>query len=252
MIKAAIIDNDSASTEDLKGKLFQFSNIHLVGNATTAGHGIQMVQEKSPDLLFLNVELPERSGFDIVKILKQQQARIPFIIFITHHPGFILQALRSGAIDYLQKPIDENDLRQAVIRASNEIRKSNNQHKIDHLIEYVSKYKQIFLPSTTGYKTVNIREIIFIHKNQTTSRVEVYFGGDNFIILPVNYSISQFSEVLPKADFFKIKRDVVINLRYLTDIEVFSKSCTLQKQDYQVKLEISRRSLKEFKDRMVI
>lgn len=252
MIKTAIIDNDPSSTEDLKGKLTQFSNVHLVGNAINSCIGIQLIQEKTPDLLFLNIELPERSGFDLVKILKQQQTRIPLIIFITAQPGFILQALRSGAIDYLLKPIDENELRQAISKAADEIHKSSSLHKIDQLVEHVSKYKQIFLPSSTGYKTVNIREIVFIRKNSSSSKVEVFFGDDDILTLPVNYSLSELKEVLPKIDFFPIKRDVIINLSYLTEIEVFSKECSLKKGNYQVKLEMSRRSLKEFKDRMVI
>jgi len=252
MIKAAIIDNDSDSTEDLKGKLTRFSNVNFLWNALNVCHGIQLVQDKLPDLLFLNVELPEKSGFDLIKILKHQQTRIPFIIFITIHPEFTLQALRTGAIDYLLKPIDENELRQAISRATDEIYRSNNQHKIDHLVEYVSKYKQIFLPSSTGYKTVNIREIVFIRKNSNSTKIEVFFGDDDILTLPVNYSLSELKEVLPRIDFFLIKRDVIINLRYLTEIEVFTKECSLKKGNYQVKLEMSRRSLKEFKDRMVI
>jgi two-component system, LytTR family, response regulator len=252
MIKAVIIDNDLDSTEDLEGKLAQYSNIHLIGKATSACCGIQLVQDKSPNLLFLNVELPEKSGFDLIKILRNQQARIPFVIFITIHSEFTLQALRTGAIDCLLKPIDENELRQAISRATDEIYKSNNQNKIDHLIEYVSKYKQIFLPSATGYKTVNIREIVFIRKNSNSSKIEVFFGDDDILTLPINYSLSQLKEILPKIDFFLIKRDVIINLRYLSEIEVFTKECTLNKGGYQIKLEISRRSLKEFKNRMVI
>lgn len=126
------------------------------------------------------------------------------------------------------------------------------QSKIDHLIDYVSKYKQIFLPSVTGYKAVNIREIVFIRKNTESGKLEVVFGKDDTLALPPNYSLAQFTEVLPKIDFFQVRRELIINLRYLTEIEVFTKECILQKGNYTVKIEISRRSLKEFKNRMVI
>lgn len=252
MTKVAIVDHEQTSIEDLKSKLIQFSNIHLVGEAYTVCHGIQLIQEKSPDLLFLNIEMPGKSGFELVDIIKKQQTRMPFVIFITIHSEFTLQALRNGAIDYLLKPLDENELRQAITRAIDAVSKRNNQHKIDHLVEYVSKYKQIFLPSSTGYKTVNIREIVFIRKNTSISKIEVFFGEGEYLTLPVNYSLSQFTEVLPKIDFFQIKRDLIINLRYLSEIEVFSKECTLKKGNYEIKLEMSRRSLKEFRIRMVI
>ena len=143
-------------------------------------------------------------------------------------------------------------MRQAITRATDKIFKNNQLHKIDYLIEYVSKYKQIFLPSTTGYKSVSIREIVFIRKNPSSSKAEVFFGEDDYLTLPANYSLSQLIEVLPKVDFFQLKRDVIINLRYLSEVEVFTKECILRKGAYQVKLEISRRSLKEFKSRMVI
>ena len=252
IIRTVIIDENSASIDDLKYKLAKFQIVNVVGDATTGCSGIRLVQKKFPDLVFLNVEMPGRSGFDLIGQLKLQQAKIPFVIFVTIHPEFTLQALRTGAIDYLLKPVDENELQQAVLRAADEIHKNSHLLKIDHLLEYISKYKQLFLPSSTGYKTVNIQDIIFLQKNTVSGKVEVLFGEDDFLTLPSNYSMAKLAEILPRIDFFQIKRDVIINLKYLKEIEVFTKTCILEKGAYRINLEMSRRSLKEFKDRMVI
>lgn len=154
------------------------------------------------------------------------------------------------SIDDLKVQLDE--LGQALNRASEEIFKCNQNRKIDHLLDYISKYKQIFLPSSTGYKSVNTREICFIRKDMQSGKVEVVFDQDDSLVLPANYSLLQLIDVLPKNDFFQVKRELIINLRYLSEVEIFNKICIIKKGDYTMKLSMSRRSLKEFKDRMVI
>lgn len=251
-IKTLIIDNDPIIIESLKTKLLSNPQIDFAGEACTVCQGIQLIHETLPDLLFLNIEMPEKSGFDIVKTLKNQQISMPLVVFITNHTEFILQALRIGAIDYLLKPINENELSQAINKAFAEINGRSQLQKIDYLLNYVSRYKQIFLPSSTGYKSINIRDVFYIRKNIQNEKIELIFGENDFLVLPKNYNLTQLSEILNKSDFFLIKRELLINIRYLSDIEVYNKVCILQKGEYTIKLPMSRRSLKEFKDKMVI
>jgi len=251
-IQTILIDDDPLIIEYLKSRLAKNSRIQIVGEAYTNCTGLELIQDLLPDLLILNIEMPGQSGFDLIRKLNTRQIRMPFVIFITAHPEFTLEALRCGAIDYLLKPIDEKEFNQAINRACDVITRSNQQHKIDFLHDYVSKYKQIFIPSTTGYQSISIKDIFYIRRNNEENRIELIFNESELIILPHNYSLTHLIGVLPKSDFFQIKRDILINIRYLSKIEVYKHSCVLEKGDFVVTLPMSRRSLKEFKDRMVI
>lgn len=251
-IRTLIIDDDKLFVGELKERLQLFSRIQIIAEANSACDGIQLTKEKTPDLIFLNAEMPGKSGFDIVRSVRRQATYFPFVIFMTKYPEFALRALRTGAIDYLCKPLNTIELQNAVERAFEEVKRSNQMYKIDRLLDYVAKYKQLFFPSPTGFKSVNIQDIVFIQKNQETGRVDVITGDNNDLTLPVNYSLTELMKILPRIDFFQIKREVIINLRCLLEVEIQSRTCILKKEEFQVKLNMSRRSLKEFKERLVI
>jgi len=251
-IKTAIADPDPMTVNDLKNKLKPFPSLNIVAETHNSCEALKAIQNKLPDLIFLNAEMPGKSGFDIIKVVREQVQHTPFVIFITHHPEFTLKALRTGAIDYLQKPIDEAELKDAVERAIELIRRSNQQHKIDHLIDYISKYKQLYFPTATGFKSVNLLDIVSIQKNPDDGKVSVVLGDEEDICLPSNYSLTELFKILPRLDFFQIKREVIVNLKYLSEVEVHSRTCILRKGRYEKRFEMSRRSLQEFKNRMVI
>jgi len=251
MIKTMIID-DQLACEDLKKKLEPFSNIRIVGEVFNLCHAVSLIQDKLPDLLFINIDMPEKSGFHLVEILRKKLIQIPFLIFTTQHAEFTLQALRNGAIDYLQKPINEAELAEAVGRAVVIIQRNNHQQKVDRLIDYISNYKQLFFPFPTGYKAINISNIVYIYKKTNDSRITVVLGESDEFILPPNYSLLDLANILPRFDFFKIKRDLIINLKYLVEVELHTKTCKLKKGSFEVTVEISKRCLKEFREKMVV
>jgi len=251
-IRTVIVDQDPKIVDGLKKKLNVFPILNVMAEAHNSCEALRIIQDKIPDLIFMNAEMPVKSGFDIIKMVRNQVRHTPFVIFTTNYPEFTLKALRTGAIDYLQKPIDDAELNNAVERAIEMIRRINQQHKIDHLLDYVSKYKQLFFPTATGFKSVNIRDIVLIQKNPANGKVSVVLSEEDIFTLPANYSLTELFKILPRLDFFQIKREVIVNLRYLSEVEVHSKTCILRKGSFEMKLEMSRRSLKDFKDTMVI
>lgn len=251
-IKTAIVDPDPGVVDELKSKLKSFPKLVYTAKAHTPCEAIRVIQEELPDLIFLNAEMPGKSGFDIIRMIRDKVHITPFVIFTTDYPEFSLTALRNGAIDYLKKPVDDAELKDAVERAIESIRRNNQQHKLDRLLDYISNYKQLFIPVSTGYKAVNIRDIVYVYRNPDNAKVTVVLGQSDDLVLPLNYSLNELMKILPRFDFFQIKRDVIINLKYLTEVELHTKTCRLKKGCLEVNLDISKRCLKEFKERMVI
>lgn len=251
VIRTLIVDDDVSFVHELKERLLSFPRIKVIAEANSACEAINFMKEKMPDLLFLNAEMPEKSGFDIVRIIKNQVVQRPFVIFLAKHSGFALPALRAGAIDYLCKPLNDAELQGAIGRVIEEITRTDQAHKIDYLSDFALRNKQVFFPSPTGFKSVNIQDIVFIRKNSETGKTDIIMGDQNDLIFPVSYRLMELMKILSCPDFFQIKREIIINLRYLLDVETQSRICILKKAKFLVKLPMSRRSLKDFKDQMV-
>ncbi len=249
-IKAIIIDDSPAAVADLCSKLEGNPALEICGLANSFCDGVKLIKEKKPQLLFLDVEMPGKNGFDLIAWLKNNKQQVPHIIFVTGFDSFILKALREGALDYLLKPVKGDELEKAVERAKIAVEKDVQSNKLDFLLNYVDGNKQLFLPSAIGFSSVNTHDIIYIWRNTQSERVEIVLGEAEKLVLPMNYSLSQLVEILPQADFFQVKRELIINIRYVKEIQIFSRDCILQKGDFVVKLQMSRRNLKDFRDRM--
>ena len=251
-VKALVIDDMPSAVTDLCNLLKENPIVDVCGTANSCCDGIKLIREKKPELLFLDIQMPGKSGFDLVRWLKDNLEQIPYIIFVTGFNSFILQALREGALDYLVKPVNEADLTAAIERARLAVEQDARKKKLDDLLNYIDKRTQVFLPSVVGYCSVDPGQIVYIWRNTQMDRVELVLGEDQKHIMPVNYSLSKLLGLLPQVDFFAVKKGTVINLRYVKEIETYKRDwdCVLQKGDFIVKVQVSRRNQKDFRDRM--
>ncbi|MGV8134410.1 MAG: LytR/AlgR family response regulator transcription factor [Mangrovibacterium sp.] len=249
-IKAIIIDDSPAAVDDLCKKLEGNPAVEICGHANSFCDGIKLVKEKKPHLLFLDIRMPGKNGFDLLFWLRDNLQQIPYLIFVTGFDSFVLQALREGALDYLIKPVKVDELEKAIEKAKKAVEKDAQSRKLDALLNYVDGNRQLFLPSAIGFSSVNTHDIVYIWRNTQSGRVEIVLGEDKKFSLPMNYSLSQLVERLSRSDFFQVKRELIINVRYVKEIHTFSRDCILQKGDFVVKLQMSRRNMKDFRDRM--
>jgi two-component system, LytTR family, response regulator len=251
-MNAVVIDDNPAAIADLCNILETIPQIEVRGCANNVCEGLKMIQDARPDLIFLDVDMPGKSGFDLVELMKRDLEQIPYIIFVTGYDHYVLQALKAGAIDYVLKPVNPDELIKAINKVQHLLEDRSHLQKIDNILDYIARNKQIFVPSNMGYRSVTTNEIVYISRNAGTDRIEVVLNDTDKIVLPQTYSLSQLVDLLPQADFFQIRRELVINLRYVVNIETFSKECLLRKGTFEVVLPMSRRNLKEFKERMVL
>ncbi|HEY5407036.1 MAG TPA: LytTR family DNA-binding domain-containing protein [Ginsengibacter sp.] len=214
MIRALIIDDEEHCIEGLQNLLVHDHKnfVEVAGNAKTVRDGIGAIALLRPDLVFLDVQIGEKTGFDLLRALPEINFEI---IFTTAFEKFALQAIRFSALDYLLKPIDPDDLDMALIKLSNEKARKYTVDKIDLLLQNTHKsdglFKKIIVPTISGFEFLEIGNIIRCESdnNYTT----IYIKDKQKML--VSKTLKDFEELLSGYSFFRIHNSHLINLSYI-------------------------------------
>lgn len=212
MIKAVIIDDEQRCIDRISGMLKKnyADTIHLLAPVKSIKEGIKAIKDHQPDLIFLDVQLPDGTGFDLLRACGIVNFKI---IFITAYDRFAIQAIKFSAIGYLLKPVDEDDLAQAVKK----INETTVQHTglmagvIENNLHQPPKKKKLTIPTGNELLFLNIEEVVRCHSdvNYTT----IYKNDKQKIV--VAKTLKEFEELLAEQDFFRIHNSDLINLDYI-------------------------------------
>lgn len=211
MIQAIIVDDEPHCIEYLSGLLCdEFAGkIELTGTAQTVNEGIKQISALQPDLVFLDVQIGDKTGFDLLR----QLSEINFeVIFTTAYEKYAIQAIKFSALDYLLKPIDKEDMQIAINKLFGEISKKITAARLDTLLYNLERknsgIKRIIVPTNNGFEFLNIADIIRCesHINYTT-----IFLNENKKLL-VAKTLKEFEEMLAEHHFFRIHNSHLVNL----------------------------------------
>src|ERR1043166_3636225 len=166
MIRAIIIDDEKKSAEILTLLIRDYhKDVQIVGEASDADEGLQLIKSTDFDLLFLDIQMPGKDGFAILRELN----RIDFkIIFITAHDKYAIHAIKFSALDYLLKPIDNRELTVAIEKAKNTREKEQALLKLGSFkegLEGNSVFKKIAVPTINGILFVEVNQIIYLRSD---------------------------------------------------------------------------------------
>lgn len=210
MIRAVLIDDEPKNNRILKLMLEEFCpDVKIEGQADNAAVGAQLVQEVKPDLVFLDIEMPYGSGFDLLDQLKPIHFEV---IFITAFNDYSLKAIKYSALDYLLKPVNIDELIAAVAKAVQKVAARNINERIEALLYNLQKPQQavqkLALPSKEGYVFVLLSDIM---------RCESKGGYTTFYIKGMDKvlsskSIKEYEPLLPDDLFFRIHNSHIVNL----------------------------------------
>ncbi len=211
MLKAVVID-DVEAIRRKNAALIAAScpNVSVIGQADSVVTGIQLIRQTAPDLVFLDVEMPDGTGFDLL----QKLSPIPFkVIFITGYEDFAIRAFRFSAIDYLLKPLDRHELVEAVKKAEHALEKDVFDMKLHNLftnLERPKNLQKLVLRTADKIYSVNIQDIIHCEsdKNYTT------FHFINAPKLVVSTNLKEYETLLGPHNFFRTHKSHLINMTY--------------------------------------
>ncbi len=212
-MSACIIDDELNVRNSIKNLITTFDlPINIIGEAENITDGLVLLETVTPDLLFLDVEMPDGKGFDLLRKKTDIAAKI---IFITAHNYYAVEAFRFSALDFLLKPIDAEELQQAVEKAQIALDKENQDIKITTFLEYFEqdkKDKKIILKTIDKMYILEISKIIRL---ESASNYTTFFVEDEQKIM-VAKSIKEYEELLVNYGFFRIHQSNLINLSFLS------------------------------------
>jgi len=217
MIKAIIIDDDSNLRQGLLHLLKQLApDIEVIAQADEVARGLEMLHQLKPDVLFLDIQLTDGTGFDILEKYQKNYGKPKFqVVFITAHEQYALRAFRFSALDYLLKPIDVEDLQQVIDKVRINHNKTTDYKNIEVLLEHLSKKtdqpKRMALHTAEGIHLFNIKDILRIESSGNYSTF--YFQNKDEVI--VSKTLKDYEDLLSQHGFERIQQSHLINLSYL-------------------------------------
>lgn len=235
-IKTLIVDDEKLARQELNHLLKDYANIEIAGEAENADDAIIQIETLRPDLVFLDISMPEKSGFDMLEKLDQT----PSVIFVTAYDKYALKAFEANALDYILKPIRPERLQKAVEKAVEEI--ESKRHKESGAL---TPNSQVFIKDGEKCFFVRIGDIFLLES--AGNYVKVFFEK-KFPLL--HKSLNLLEEKLPQDMFFRANRQQMINLNYIQNIESYFKGGLHVTLKSGHTVEVSTRQAVRFKELM--
>jgi two-component system LytT family response regulator len=217
MLKTVIIDDDYVSRMVLREMLLKFlDNIEILGEAGSVEEGVKLIEETSPELVLLDISMPDGTGFDLLDKLKVVNFKL---IFITAYSEYAVKAFKYSAIDYIVKPLVVEELTSAIMRIP-QIPKIDNKVRVRTLKENLltpeeNTNKTIALPETNGFAIVRVEQIIRCEGKRNYTRI-IFKDNPEKV---VSRTLLEFEHLLAPLGFVRIHRSHLVNIynvvRYL-------------------------------------
>jgi two-component system LytT family response regulator len=244
MIKAVIIDDERLARNELKKLLQDFPEIEVVAEAANASEGIEKIDSFNPDLIFLDIQMPGKTGFDMLAELD----KAPDVIFTTAYDDYALKAFEVNALDYLLKPVEPKRLADAIQKLHLEEEKDKDMGSEEEIRinrSLLHEHDQVFVKDGERCWFVRLSEIRLFES--VGNYAKVYFASNKPLILK---SLNALEERLDEKVFFRANRKHIVNLRLIEKIEPYFNGGLLLELKGGEKIEVSRRQTVKFKEMM--
>ena len=239
-IKAIIIDDERLARNELKKLLEQHPDITIIDEASNVDEAIEKIDLSRPDLIFLDIQMPGKTGFDLLSEIEKS----PRVIFTTAYDEFALKAFEVNALDYLLKPIDPKRLADAIQKLQIEI--ALEQASLLGVSRGpLTEVDQVFVKDGERCWFVKLADIRLFES--VGNYAKVYFSTNKPLILK---SLNALEERLDDHVFFRANRKHIINLHWIEKIEPYFNGGLLVELKGGEKIEISRRQTVKFKEMM--
>lgn len=240
-MKAIIIDDERLARLELRKLLQEFPEVEVIDEAVNAEDALAKIENQQPDLIFLDIQMPGKTGFDMLAELD----KAPHVIFTTAHHEFALKAFEVNALDYLMKPIDPKRLADAVQKLVLTEQRENRTEPDFVNNSILSESDQVFVKDGERCWFVRLSDIRLFES--VGNYAKVYFGTNKPLILK---SLNALEERLDEKVFFRANRKHIVNLRMIDKIEPYFNGGLLLDLKGGEKIEVSRRQTVKFKEMM--
>lgn len=237
-LKAVIVEDSRLARNELKELFKAHKEIELIGEAENVDDGFELINKTNPDLLFLDINMPEKDGFELLEMLHE----VPTVVFTTAFDEYAIKSFEYNAFDYLLKPINQKRFSSTITK----ILEQSNAPIITAKNEGgLSLDKQIFIKEGEKCSLVKIKDISLFEIVGNYTRV--FFDGNKPLIYK---SLAQIEEKLPNDVFFRANRQQIININHIKKVVSWFNGKLKIEMNSGEEIEISRRQSYIFKDQL--
>jgi two-component system LytT family response regulator len=239
--RAIIIDDERLARTELRKLLLDFPEIEVVEEAANVEEGLDKIDQFSPDIIFLDINMPGKTGFDLL----QELDRTPHVIFTTAYDEYAVKAFEVNALDYLLKPIEPKRLADAIHKVNELFQKENQAIQESANKGLLGENDQVFVKDGERCWFVKLGDIRLFES--VGNYAKVFFGNNKPLILK---SLNALEERLDEKIFFRANRKHIVNLRMVDKVESYFNGGLMLELKGGDKIEVSRRQTVKFKEMM--
>jgi two-component system LytT family response regulator len=242
-IRALIIDDEELARELIKNYLKDQPGIQIIGECENGFEGARSIAELKPDLVFLDIQMPKLSGFEMLELTDDP----PEIIFITAHNEFAIRAFEMNAVDYLLKPYSQERLLSAIEKVKEKMQTGGTDNKkISQLVQYplTEKLERIVVKTGTKIKVIPVEKIIYLEAQD--DYIMVYTDESKHL---KQGTMKYYEDHLDKSKFIRVHRSYIVRIDQVVQLEPYAKDSYVLKLKNGVSLKVSRNGLKNLKEK---
>ena len=237
-IKAVIVEDSRLARNELKELIKLHDDLELVGEAANVDDGVELIEKESPDLLFLDINMPEKNGFDLLELLDE----VPITVFTTAYDEYAIKSFEYNALDYLLKPVSNKRFDMALEKVREKLSSKTTESTT---AKRLAANSQIFIKDGESCWLVKIGDISMFEIVGNYTRV--FFEDKK----PMLYkSLNQVEEKLPEDAFFRANRQQIVNTDYIENVVPWFNGKLKLTMKNGEEVEVSRRQSYIFKDKM--
>jgi two-component system, LytTR family, response regulator len=217
MSKAIIIDDEPLSREIIKAYLKSFPEIEVMQECGDGFEGVRAIQQHKPDLIFLDIQMPKITGFEMLELVEQK----PSVIFITAYDAFAIKAFEANAIDYLLKPVAEERFQTAILKWKSKIVPTSPE-PVERVLSEMSttnaQQRRVVVKTGSKVKIIPVHEIIYLEADDDFVKIHTQEGA--FL---KNKTMSFYEQSLDAAQFVRVHRSYILHINQIAKIEPYQK-----------------------------
>ncbi len=242
MINAIIIDDEITGLESLQLSIEKYCpDVAIKGIFNSPEKGIEGIKNLKPDLVFLDIQMPAMSGFDVLKNVSP----VTFdVIFVSAYDQYAIKAIKFSALDYLLKPVDVDELIQAVKKVKDRLNNKTNVHHYQSVLNNIQirsgKIDKLAVPSAEGINFFNTQDIIYCKADGSYTTI-ILTNNQSFL---VSKNLKDFESILSESGFCRVHHSYIINLRHVQKYIKGEGGYVILTDNHHV--DISRRKKEEF------
>jgi two-component system, LytTR family, response regulator len=221
MTKAVIIDDEPLSREIVKAYLKAFPEIEVAQECGDGFEGVKAIQQYNPDLIFLDIQMPKITGFEMLELIDQK----PAVIFITAYDSFAIKAFEANAVDYLLKPVAEDRFRSAILKWKSQVTPASPE-PMERVLSTMStaagQQNRIVVKTGSKVKIIPAHEILYLEADDDF--VKIFTSEGSFL---KNKTMSFYEQSLDAAQFVRVHRSYIVQINQITKIEPYQKETHL-------------------------